>query len=151
LKEYHTQAILEAKERSQFDRKQVSELGNEILNNYCDSNIQDDFTKSCLSFIDSQELLLSEQVRSTIRLDYLPKVPNLAALSEQNQSKKHGISPSVHIMIIYDGYNSIIPRMMRRVSKLKRHGEWNHGLGQKKQPLFVIQDGKNNIKETFIE
>ncbi len=32
-----------------------------------------------------------------------------------------------------------------------RHEEWTHGLDKKKQPLFIIQDGQNAGKETFIE
>ncbi|RHZ75570.1 hypothetical protein Glove_212g135 [Diversispora epigaea] len=122
LKKYHTQAILEAKERSQFDRKQSKsninrynvllnidpeillnfdpELGNEILNNYCDSNIQDDFTKSCLSFIDSQELLLSEQVRSKIRLIYLPKVPRFQMETISNAfHKSRNFKNSIFIIL----------------------------------------------------
>ncbi|CAG8570064.1 5875_t:CDS:10 [Acaulospora morrowiae] len=75
---------------------------------------------------------------------------SLVALSERKQSKKRGISQSIHTMIVCDGYNSIVPRMMRRMSELKRHEEWIHGLGQKKQPLFIIQDKRSN-KETFIE
>ncbi|CAG8647161.1 5688_t:CDS:2, partial [Scutellospora calospora] len=75
---------------------------------------------------------------------------SLVSLSEK-QSKKHCISPSIHIMIISDGYNSIIPKMIRHVSKLKRHEEWTYGNGQKKQPLFIIQNGQGPTKENFIE
>ncbi|KAF0392136.1 mcm domain-containing protein 2 [Gigaspora margarita] len=75
---------------------------------------------------------------------------SLVALSEK-QSKNHCISPSIHIMIISDGYNSIIPKMIRHVSKLKRNGEWTYGNGQKKQPLFIIQNGNSTAKENFIE
>ncbi|RGB38548.1 hypothetical protein C1646_755610 [Rhizophagus diaphanus] len=79
-----------------------------------------------------------------------PTCYSLVALSEQ-QSKKQGISPSVHLMILNDGQNPIVPRMIRRVSELKRYEEWTHGLDKKKQPLFVIQDGQNIGKESFFE
>ncbi|RIA98996.1 hypothetical protein C1645_556896 [Glomus cerebriforme] len=75
---------------------------------------------------------------------------SLVALSEQ-QSKKQEILPSVHFMILSDGYNPIVPRIIRRVSELKRHEEWTHGIDKKKQPLYIVQDGQNMGKETFIE
>ncbi|CAG8485107.1 8331_t:CDS:10 [Cetraspora pellucida] len=74
---------------------------------------------------------------------------SLVALSERQT--KHCISPSIHIMTISDGYNSIIPKMIRHVSKLKRHEEWTYGNGQKKHPLFIIQNGNGTTKENFIE
>ncbi|CAG8527718.1 11496_t:CDS:10, partial [Cetraspora pellucida] len=74
---------------------------------------------------------------------------SLVALSERQT--KHCISPSIHIMTISDGYNSIIPKMIRHASKLKRHEEWTYGNGQKKHPLFIIQNGNGTTKENFIE
>ncbi|GBB91940.1 hypothetical protein RclHR1_01940017 [Rhizophagus clarus] len=87
--------------------------------------------------------------RLTCRKIKLFMLLSLVALSEQ--SNKQGILPSVHLMILSDGHNPIVPRMIRRVSELKRHEEWTHGLDKKKQPLFIIKDGQNTGKESFFE
>ncbi|CAG8564261.1 16185_t:CDS:10, partial [Funneliformis mosseae] len=85
--------------------------------------------------------------RPTCRKIKLFLLLSLMALSEQN-SKKQGNSPSVHFMILSNGFNPIVPRIMRRASELKRHEEWTHGLDKEKQSLFVLQDEQHTGKES---
>ncbi|CAG8570055.1 5874_t:CDS:2 [Acaulospora morrowiae] len=100
LNRFHTQAILDAKERSQIIRKQSKsninrydillrvdlgilldfspELGNDLLNNFFTLNLQEDIAANCLLSLRSMsnsEGTLSEQVRCKIRLNFLPELP----------------------------------------------------------------------------
>ncbi|CAG8530425.1 3240_t:CDS:2 [Scutellospora calospora] len=101
LRRYHMKAIQDAKTQSLVRKAQLksninkydillyidpeillefdSTLGNDLLNNFITSNIENDITTGCISILQSilgsDNILMAEQVRCKIRLEYLPELP----------------------------------------------------------------------------
>ncbi|CAG8571262.1 38436_t:CDS:10 [Gigaspora margarita] len=286
LRRYHMKAIQDAKSQSIVKKSQLksninrydillhidpeillefdSILGNDLLNNFVPSNIEDDITTSCMailqSILGSDDILMPEQVRCKIRLEYLPELPeyrmeSIAEVFDRTRHRKdpffavvRGIveclwmptfiirtfkcenveccnknylhvvpsaranrvikrtevgeysqtstSTTLHDIDLNCDYcgeemkemvvdriytndlvnsveighaveiigligrhfpgldENIVPRFAYRKIKLfllLRNGEWTYGNGQKKQPLFIIQNGNSTAKENFIE
>ncbi|CAG8687718.1 26067_t:CDS:2, partial [Racocetra persica] len=121
LRRYHMQAIQDAKTQALVKKSQLksninrydillhidpeillefdSILGNDLLNNFVASNLEGDITTGCTAIIQSilgsDDILMAEQVRCKIRLEYLPELPEyrMDSISDVFDKTRHRQDP----------------------------------------------------------